>query len=203
MDPMDLVLDIVVGVLLLVGCLMSLTAGLGLIRLPDVLSRMHAATKPQVLKGVSQALAPSLQPGQLILVVAGPGVIVQLLQQHHVRLLGTQHTHYFIERQRQRLTARALVRAIAAGQVVPEHIALTGQVLHVPGHHLERLARLQLRRLARAGHGRVFAWLRSPGQAVDQHDEQREQRQHEQQKQTKRTGQGHDDAGDYAENSRE
>ena len=31
MDPMDLVLDIVVGVLLLVGCLMSLTAGLGLI----------------------------------------------------------------------------------------------------------------------------------------------------------------------------
>ena len=49
MDSMDLVLDIVVGVLLLVGCLMSLTAGLGLIRLPDVLSRMHAATKPQVL----------------------------------------------------------------------------------------------------------------------------------------------------------
>ena len=45
MDPMDLVLDIVVGVLLLVGCLMSLTAGLGLIRLPDVLSRMHAATQ--------------------------------------------------------------------------------------------------------------------------------------------------------------
>ena len=49
MDPMDLVLDILVGVLLLVGCLMSLTAGLGLIRLPDVLSRMHAATKPATL----------------------------------------------------------------------------------------------------------------------------------------------------------
>ena len=57
MDPMDLVLDIVVGVLLLVGCLMSLTAGLGLIRLPDVLSRMHAATKPQVLGLLCMLLA--------------------------------------------------------------------------------------------------------------------------------------------------
>ncbi|MDN5572558.1 MAG: monovalent cation/H(+) antiporter subunit G [Micrococcales bacterium] len=57
MDPMDLVLDILVGVLLLVGCLMSLTAGLGLIRLPDVLSRMHAATKPQVLGLLCMLLA--------------------------------------------------------------------------------------------------------------------------------------------------
>ena len=57
MDIMDLVLDIVVGVLLLVGCLMSLTAGLGLIRLPDVLSRMHAATKPQVLGLLCMLLA--------------------------------------------------------------------------------------------------------------------------------------------------
>lgn len=57
MDTVDLVLDIVVGVLLLVGCLMSLTAGLGLIRLPDVLSRMHAATKPQVLGLLCMLLA--------------------------------------------------------------------------------------------------------------------------------------------------
>ncbi|MDO5618611.1 monovalent cation/H(+) antiporter subunit G [Kocuria sp.] len=46
---MDLVLDVIGSVLLLVGCLMSLAAGLGLVRLPDVLTRMHAATKPQVL----------------------------------------------------------------------------------------------------------------------------------------------------------
>lgn len=41
--------EIVVSVLLLVGCLMSLAAGIGLLRFPDLLSRMHAATKPQVL----------------------------------------------------------------------------------------------------------------------------------------------------------
>lgn len=74
MDPMDLVLDIVVGVLLLVGCLMSLTAGLGLIRLPDVLSRMHAATKPQVLGivlvmlGVGIGLRSGFSVGMLVLV---------------------------------------------------------------------------------------------------------------------------------------
>src|SRR3712207_4107358 len=34
---------------LLAGALLCLTAGLGLLRFPDVLSRMHAGTKPQVL----------------------------------------------------------------------------------------------------------------------------------------------------------
>ncbi|MBQ0864785.1 monovalent cation/H(+) antiporter subunit G [Streptomyces smyrnaeus] len=32
---------------MLVGALLCLLAGIGLLRLPDVLSRMHAATKPQ------------------------------------------------------------------------------------------------------------------------------------------------------------
>lgn len=34
---------------LLTGAFFCLTAGLGLVRFPDVLSRMHAGTKPQVL----------------------------------------------------------------------------------------------------------------------------------------------------------
>ena len=34
---------------LLTGAALCLTAGLGLVRFPDVLSRMHAGTKPQVL----------------------------------------------------------------------------------------------------------------------------------------------------------
>lgn len=41
--------DIVVSALLIGGALMSLAAGIGLVRFPDLLSRMHAATKPQVL----------------------------------------------------------------------------------------------------------------------------------------------------------
>lgn len=33
---------------LLIGALLSLAAGIGLLRFPDALSRMHAATKPQI-----------------------------------------------------------------------------------------------------------------------------------------------------------
>lgn len=36
-------------VLIFGGALWSLIAGIGLLRFPDVLTRMHAATKPQVL----------------------------------------------------------------------------------------------------------------------------------------------------------
>lgn len=46
---MELFLDILVAVLLIVGCFMSLIAGIGLLTFPDMLTRMHAATKPQVL----------------------------------------------------------------------------------------------------------------------------------------------------------
>ncbi|MET3205617.1 MULTISPECIES: monovalent cation/H(+) antiporter subunit G [unclassified Arthrobacter] len=45
----DNVIDTVSAVFLLVGALMSLAAAVGLLRFPDLLSRMHAATKPQVL----------------------------------------------------------------------------------------------------------------------------------------------------------
>jgi multicomponent Na+:H+ antiporter subunit G len=41
--------DVLAVVLLLLGALLCLTAGLGLVRFPDVLTRMHAGTKPQVL----------------------------------------------------------------------------------------------------------------------------------------------------------
>src|SRR5215470_8351808 len=42
-------LDIVVGVLVLGGATLASTAAIGVVRFPDTLSRMHAATKPQVL----------------------------------------------------------------------------------------------------------------------------------------------------------
>lgn len=41
--------DVVAIALLLGGAFLCLTAGLGLVRFPDVLTRMHAGTKPQVL----------------------------------------------------------------------------------------------------------------------------------------------------------
>lgn len=44
-----MILDTVALVLVLVGALLCLTASIGLLRFPDVVSRLHAATKPQVL----------------------------------------------------------------------------------------------------------------------------------------------------------
>ena len=49
MTGVHVVADAVAVVLLLAGSFLCLTAGLGLVRFPDVLTRMHAGTKPQVL----------------------------------------------------------------------------------------------------------------------------------------------------------
>ena len=49
MNDVDSVADVVAMACLLLGAFLCLTAGLGLLRFPDVLSRMHAGTKPQVL----------------------------------------------------------------------------------------------------------------------------------------------------------
>ncbi|SDF20019.1 multisubunit sodium/proton antiporter, MrpG subunit (TC 2.A.63.1) [Blastococcus fimeti] len=49
MSEVDTVRDLIAVVLLLAGAFLCLTAGLGLVRFHDVLTRMHAGTKPQVL----------------------------------------------------------------------------------------------------------------------------------------------------------
>jgi multicomponent Na+:H+ antiporter subunit G len=49
MIDLETVRNAVAAVLLLAGSFLCLTAGLGLVRFHDVLTRMHAGTKPQVL----------------------------------------------------------------------------------------------------------------------------------------------------------
>ncbi|HEY8533291.1 MAG TPA: monovalent cation/H(+) antiporter subunit G [Micromonospora sp.] len=44
-----IVIDAIAAACLIGGALLSLSAGVALLRFPDLLSRMHAATKPQVL----------------------------------------------------------------------------------------------------------------------------------------------------------
>lgn len=58
--------EIAVAALIILGCLMSLAAGIGLLRFPDVLSRMHAATKPQVLGLFCLLAAVALHTGQWV-----------------------------------------------------------------------------------------------------------------------------------------
>ena len=45
----EAIIDVVVGVCLIGGALLCLSAGVALLRFPDLMSRMHAATKPQPL----------------------------------------------------------------------------------------------------------------------------------------------------------
>jgi multicomponent Na+:H+ antiporter subunit G len=42
-------LDVLAAICILIGSFLALTAAIGIVRFPDTLSRMHAATKPQVV----------------------------------------------------------------------------------------------------------------------------------------------------------
>lgn len=53
----DGVREIITIVLVLLSALMCFAAGVGLMRFPDVLSRLHAATKPQILGLMAVAAA--------------------------------------------------------------------------------------------------------------------------------------------------
>lgn len=65
--------DVVAGVLVLAGSALALTAAIGVVRFPDTLSRMHAASKPQtlglllVLAGAAVRLRGHPDVGMLIL----------------------------------------------------------------------------------------------------------------------------------------
>ncbi len=67
------VADIATAVLMLGGSALALTAAIGVVRFPDTLSRMHAATKPQVLglllvlAGAAIRLRGQVDVGMLIL----------------------------------------------------------------------------------------------------------------------------------------
>ncbi|ALJ18499.1 monovalent cation/H(+) antiporter subunit G [Microbacterium sp. No. 7] len=76
---MNELLDLIAVVLILIGALLCLTAAIGLLRFRDVPTRLHAATKPQVLGLILICLAVALSlrswPVVTFLVVV---VIVQL-----------------------------------------------------------------------------------------------------------------------------
>jgi len=76
---LDTVLDTVSLVLLLIGALLCLIASIGLVRLRDVPTRLHAATKPQVLGLilVCLAIALSLRSWPVVAFLV-PVVLIQL-----------------------------------------------------------------------------------------------------------------------------
>lgn len=73
-------LDLAAGIALLLGAGLSLTAGLGVIRFPDALSRLHAATKPQILGLIFVVLAVALDSRSWATLLAlVPVVVFQML----------------------------------------------------------------------------------------------------------------------------
>ena len=57
---MEQILDAAALVLILIGALLCLTAAIGVLRFRDVVTRLHAATKPQVLGLILICLAVAL-----------------------------------------------------------------------------------------------------------------------------------------------
>lgn len=79
-EPWASILDIAAGALLIGGAILSLAAAVGLVRFPDALSRLHAATKPQIfgLILIVLALALSVRSWAALLLLA-PVVVLQML----------------------------------------------------------------------------------------------------------------------------
>ncbi|WP_254407856.1 monovalent cation/H(+) antiporter subunit G [Streptomyces sp. AC495_CC817] len=78
----DAVIDVAVLVLILIGAILCLSAAVGLLRFRDVPSRLHAATKPQVLGLLLICLAIALSQrsvGGILfgLVLVAPVVLMQ------------------------------------------------------------------------------------------------------------------------------
>lgn len=96
---MEMFVDLLISICLIGGCLMSLGAAIGLVRLPDILSRLHAGTKPQVFGLILLLLAVGLDAGRWSYV---PVLLVALLLQlltipisaHMVGRSGYRNKHF-------------------------------------------------------------------------------------------------------------
>lgn len=83
------VADVASGACLLIGALLALIAAIGVLRFPDVLTRMHSATKPQVLGLLMVLLGLGLRlrdPGAttILLLVALSQLVTSPIASHMV-----------------------------------------------------------------------------------------------------------------------
>jgi multicomponent Na+:H+ antiporter subunit G len=98
--------DALSAVFLLLGALLALVAAIGILRLPDLLSRMHAATKPQVLGLWLVLLGLGLR-------LRDPGSIGLLLLIGLCQLLTTPVANHMVGR-----------ASLRAGQVKGDHLVV-------------------------------------------------------------------------------
>ncbi|MDF5756025.1 monovalent cation/H(+) antiporter subunit G [Spongiactinospora sp. TRM90649] len=60
MTVLNGIMDVLAALFLLIGAIFSLTAGIGLLRFPDLLSRLHTGAKPQVIGLIATLVAIGL-----------------------------------------------------------------------------------------------------------------------------------------------
>ncbi len=72
-------MEVIIGLLILTGGFFAVIASLGLVRLPDVLTRMHASTKIGTLSGGLIMAAVALHFAQLGTVVLALAIVVFLV----------------------------------------------------------------------------------------------------------------------------
>lgn len=61
MNIAEQIIDVFTIILVLISAALTFTAGIGVLRFPDLMSRQHAAAKPQTLGIISMAIAVGLQ----------------------------------------------------------------------------------------------------------------------------------------------
>jgi multicomponent Na+:H+ antiporter subunit G len=111
-EPMSL-LDWIASAAIVLGALMSLLAGIAVLRFPDTMSRIHAATKPQVLGIMLLMLGVGLRLQSLAVV----GVLVLIVVLQFVTAPVSAH-----------LTVRAAYRSAVDDEVeIEESAAFTQQ----------------------------------------------------------------------------
>lgn len=79
-ETLAAVMDLIALICILIGAMLCVAASIGLLRFPDLLSRMHASTKPQVLGVLLVLLAVALTMRSIaVLTMAALVAVFQLL----------------------------------------------------------------------------------------------------------------------------
>lgn len=121
-ELLDQILDGIAAVFLVVGGLMSLAAGIGLLRFPDLHSRMHAATKPQVLGLLMLVLAAAITWRSwswvaIAILAWGLQILTAPVSAHVVGRAGYRTKHMRADRLTHDELARAVDRASRESEV--------------------------------------------------------------------------------------
>lgn len=136
--------DITAAVLMIGGSLMSLSAAIGMLKFPDVLSRMHSAAKPQVLGLLMMLCAVAIKTTvwQAIPVLALIWIMMLLTNPVSAHMVG-RAAYRSKHLKRATLIEDDLEAVVKAAEDAEDHRAPRGEALHHPtavqaevdGHH--------------------------------------------------------------------